>query len=348
MFLTIVTLAMTTLLVFETSVNGQRVDRVLVSAQVLSRAHEALNGYAITHGTPGTLPCPDTDGDGIENPAAGSCASQLGLLPYKTIGLPETDDSSGAMLWYAVELNYVNNAASARNSSTASSLSVDGDPTAFVVIAPGPPLDVQERKTLVVSDFLEGINADANLASYSRSQTPVQNDQVSSQGKGLYWSLIERRVLAETRLLLNDYRTACGEYPWAAPFGGPYISTVALQAGGIPLATALPFDWGSICLAGTAPTPPGWLALNWQDQLFYSMCTTTQGNCVTISGSPDSPATGALLAPGMILAGQARPGALMQQYFEASNRTLPYTAFEFATPLNHTATYNDVTRALTP
>ena len=84
----------------------------------LTQAREALLGYAITyrddHPTEvfGYLPCPDRDGDGIADPNSdGFCASsdgtaEIGLLPYKTLGLPDLRDAEGGCLWYAVAGNF--------------------------------------------------------------------------------------------------------------------------------------------------------------------------------------------------------------------------------------------------
>ncbi|MFN3717118.1 MAG: type II secretion system protein, partial [Thiobacillus sp.] len=51
---------------------------------------EALYGYAASHvasdGRP-YLPCPDTDGDGLENRSGSTCANQEGTLPWATLGL---------------------------------------------------------------------------------------------------------------------------------------------------------------------------------------------------------------------------------------------------------------------
>ncbi|MDR1367552.1 MAG: type II secretion system GspH family protein, partial [Candidatus Accumulibacter sp.] len=48
---------------------------------LLERADWALTGYILSHPR---LPCPDTDGDGVEN-----CPSGTGNLPYRTLGLAD-------------------------------------------------------------------------------------------------------------------------------------------------------------------------------------------------------------------------------------------------------------------
>ncbi len=81
----------------------------------LTQAREALLGYAITyrdnHPTEvfGYLPCPDWDGNGEAEPTCGTAGeASVGLLPYKTLGLPDLRDSEGGCLWYAVAGNFKN------------------------------------------------------------------------------------------------------------------------------------------------------------------------------------------------------------------------------------------------
>ena len=62
--------------------------------QTLQDARDALLGYAASHsaadGKP-YLPCPDTDGDGLENRTAGACAGTDGSLPWSTLGVGAQD-----------------------------------------------------------------------------------------------------------------------------------------------------------------------------------------------------------------------------------------------------------------
>ena len=83
----------------------------------LQLAREALLAYAADRAIdagvgPGYLPCPDRDGDGWAEPTCGSLAGdsgqaqRLGLLPWKTLGLPELRDAEGEPLWYAVSTRH--------------------------------------------------------------------------------------------------------------------------------------------------------------------------------------------------------------------------------------------------
>ena len=347
-FLTIVLLGVTTLLVTELSVNQQQNQRNIATTDTMAIAKQALLGYALEQAIPGTLPCPDATGDGFENPQGSSCQSQLGLLPHRTLNVDELRDSAGAELWYAVDLNYTASASALKNSSITTTLTLDSSPAAALVISPGKALDDQSRRELNQLDHLEGINADANLADYDSTQSDTQNDKFNAVMPGTFWSLVERRALAAAAQLLDEYRTQCGEYPWAADFGGPFDSTTNLQFGALPFNSALPDDWGAVCTPGTAPTPPGWLTSHWSTELLYRMCQSAEGNCLTVNGSTTSPAAGIVIAPGIALAAQVRPDSDTSDYFEDENSSLPDNLFNAAPPINHDSTYNDRTRTLNP
>ncbi|MBI5428934.1 MAG: hypothetical protein HY938_00555 [Nitrosomonadales bacterium] len=89
------------------------------NAEVLAQAKDALIGYAITYGDThtgqvyGYLPCPDFTGGNPEGSAEASCGtknlSQLGRLPWRTLGLPPLVDGDKECLWYAVSGTYKNN-----------------------------------------------------------------------------------------------------------------------------------------------------------------------------------------------------------------------------------------------
>lgn len=145
--------------------------RERATERALAQAREALIAYAadrpITAAVgPGYLPCPDLDGDGWAESTCGSLdgssgqAARLGLLPWKTLGLPDLRDGAGERLWYAVSTKYkglLNCAASSacvdmtppHALGTITVRAPDGraihDGTAStgavaVILAPGPPL----------------------------------------------------------------------------------------------------------------------------------------------------------------------------------------------------------------
>jgi len=90
----------------------------------LTEIREALIGFALSHSaTDGNpyLPCPDTDGDGNENRAAGVCSTVSGVFPWVTLGLGQTDN------WYNQYLYRVTGVYA--NSNVGFTLTPSGDNT---------------------------------------------------------------------------------------------------------------------------------------------------------------------------------------------------------------------------
>jgi hypothetical protein len=103
--------------------------RTAETARALQQAKSALIAYALTYREShpdkdtgakltgyGYLPCPDLWGDdviGMHGTAAGTCGNNnaiaIGLLPYRSLGLPELRDGDGNCLWYAVSGTHKNN-----------------------------------------------------------------------------------------------------------------------------------------------------------------------------------------------------------------------------------------------
>lgn len=74
----------------------------------LSEIREALVGFALSQANP-HLPCPDTDNDGGENRVGANCVSQIGTLPWATLGLGRLDNWNNAYL-YSVTADFSNSA----------------------------------------------------------------------------------------------------------------------------------------------------------------------------------------------------------------------------------------------
>ena len=186
----------------------------------MAQAREALLGYAATyrddpaHSTEvfGYLPCPDTVGNGD---AAASCGNageaSVGLLPYKTLGLPDLRDSKGDCLWYAVSGSFKNNpkaSATVMNWDTQGQFSVlDGNATvlvapddsqggaAAVIFSAGAPLTGQNRSASAsgpcrvdptqVAAYLDGSNnniagsSPVTLTQGAVNNTVTNNDRLA-------------------------------------------------------------------------------------------------------------------------------------------------------------------------
>jgi hypothetical protein len=175
----------------------QREDR---TAAALRQAKEALIADAITYSDShpdqviGYLPCPD-DGTQPEGVSALSCGaarvSQLGRLPWRTLGLGPLHDSDGQCLWYAVSGTYKNNPKSGlMNWDTAGQFEVFGpdgvtllagstvaNRAVAVIIAPGAPRGAQNRTptpdTVCGGDY-------ANASAYLDSAAGKNNAVVSA------------------------------------------------------------------------------------------------------------------------------------------------------------------------
>lgn len=264
---------------------------------VMRQAIDGLIGYAITQARgesrPGSLPCPDTNGDGV---AEGSCANAnlVGRLPWKTLKLPELRDSSGALLWYALSSNFRNMSSSVINNNTAGQLSlidaINGNITdsgiIAAVFAPGAPVAGQTRiNTNLLSDYLEGANSSSV---FSRSQTSTAfsvgqcykggaiacNDQLLTLNQEDLFDAIEP-VIADrlSRAIPNElgkYFRAWNRYPNPVPFEKDPMSPQE-------------------SLVGSAGTKVGWLPLS-RDLGFLAY--ETSGVRLEFTGLSNNPPSG--------------------------------------------------------
>jgi len=104
------------------AVKVEQEERARTQSQ-LEDIHEALIGFALGNRR---LPCPDTDGDGVENPAApaANCTSDAGTLPWVTLGVEQLDAWGNPFL-YRVTDNFAD--ALAAGESATFSLTDIGD-----------------------------------------------------------------------------------------------------------------------------------------------------------------------------------------------------------------------------
>lgn len=311
----------------------QRLDhKVMASTQAaataasLTAARDALLGYAVTYREShpdegfGHFPCPDISGDGTAETSCNNVVT-IGLLPYKTLGLPDLRDASGACLWYAVSAQFRNNPKSdplnwdAQGQITVVDASGkilqtqddSGGGVAVVIFAPGAPLGNQGSGKLdsgypcgavpsqvdhylesTTSPFRQGPGLDASGAT-------VLNDQ-------LLWlssADVSERIRART-----DFAT--------------YIN-----AGNKGIQSALSFSSLAVGSGNTLPTvPPVFLSasdqrfyLQWQDQFRYLKCSP--GSYCYQIGSQQC--DGALLFGGENSNGKPRASTerTLRNYFES-------------------------------
>ena len=257
------------------------------SAASLAAAERALLGYAARYpddpevaslvAGPGHLPCPDTRFDAgdvpgqADPPCALSSGTGTGLLPWRTLDLPELRDGDGAPLWYAVDDAFRNSPRSAINPDTVAALRLDdcagGRDLAALIIAPGAALAGQDRSTAnpavryAAGNYLEGQNASTGDTCFSALRGAAANDVVRVIDRARLVDAVQGRVLRDVaNALARYYRDPDGDdvagvdpdcaaasqpddcddaYPWLSPFGDPalvpYAGTVGVRAGLLPL-----------------------------------------------------------------------------------------------------------------
>lgn len=323
------------------------------TARALTTARDALLGYAATYREfhpdegYGHLPCPDTDGDGV---ADGNCSSTtLGLLPYRTLGLPDLRDASGACLWYAVAARFKNNPKSdplnwdaqgelvITDASGANIVAAPDDSNggvAAIVFAPGASLAGQDSGKLDSGFPCRAAPTQPELYLESTA-APFKNgadSSGSSVNDQLLW-LSSADVFARIRAR-NDFATY-------------------LNAGIKGIQSALSFALPAPASGKLLPTvPPLSLSasdqrfyLQWQDQFRYLKCATSGSYCYTLGSRK---CDGVLLFGGERSDGRPRPtGArALSDYFEGTTLDLADGSSQtLATPSTLYATTSLATRS---
>jgi hypothetical protein len=240
------------------------------NARVLNEAKQALIGYVAMRAgqtgeqDPGALPCPEPagaytsaakDDDGV---AAANCsAPAIGRLPWRTLGIDELKDASGANLWYAISPGWHKPSSLTNtviNSNTPGQLTVDGIANSAValIIAPGPPMvseaatgcaaaqQVRTAAAINAADYVECDNATPADASFvTTGPSRSFNDQVLMVTArdvlpGIEAAIskrIEREIVPALKTVYasNTWGTnvsvANPIYPFAAPFADPAATT---------------------------------------------------------------------------------------------------------------------------
>lgn len=314
----------------------------------MSMAREALIGRSASDANrPGSVPCPDTNDDGVAEIYAGAdCPSYIGRLPWRTLGLPDLRDSSGERLWYAVLQEFARNpscgSACPLNNDTKGAITVYQDSAATaltteavaVIFAPGISLDTQNRSStatalcpttgttialnLCAANYLEtaaGVNNATTTGPFISAQASGSfNDRLLVVTTAHLMPVIEQRVAREIVALLQAYRavSACACYPWAAS-NFDDDSVAGTTRGGVPIENALPENWG----AGGIPAVPSWLPTNkWGDVFYYAVApletaSHSPATTLTVDGAPKNMA---LITTGP--AGASRPSLNLPDYLD--------------------------------
>lgn len=317
------------------------------TSDALARAREALIGYAASDDNrPGSLPCPDTDNNGSAQLYAGSyCPSEIGRLPWRTLGLPDLRDGSGERLWYAVSREFSRNPAGAPalNTDTPGQLAVTGTVPASsvvaIVFAPGPVLGAQARDAAsqnLVQNYLEGGNEVTGATTFvTASAGATFNDRLLPLTRDALLPVVEMRVAREARTVLRAFFSAHGYFPFANAYAdGTYRCTTSQYGGRIPryftddckIAPTDP-DWNGVIW-------PAWFFSNdWHQIAFYAVASrcasptapgcAAAGSLMTVTGmpAPNDDLQALVIMPGRALGAQARPCATVNDCIEDVENT---------------------------
>ncbi|MSQ72941.1 MAG: hypothetical protein EXR27_16855 [Betaproteobacteria bacterium] len=254
----------------------------------LQQAKAALIAYAASQAwnsgiddQPGSLPCPDTDNDGVADSCGTSTSGRTGRLPWKTLKISDLRDANGELLWYSLSKTFrTASGTTIINSDTEGEISIYDDQyststpvltkVVAVVIAPGAAVNGQSRTSSSVSAFLDCRNGTLTDA-FSFSLPPAGagsscphttadrdkdyfNDRILPITHADLFSVVEPSVAArierDLKQYFTAYNTAWGRYPFAATFSNPstatFLGVLNLQWGLLPLHTTAGFVvWNS-------------------------------------------------------------------------------------------------------
>ncbi|WP_026224709.1 hypothetical protein [Methyloversatilis thermotolerans] len=212
----------------DASPHSETGERALARAREALIAYAALGNAAGNHdNSPGALPCPDLDNDGV---ADFRCSADIGRLPWRTLGLGLLTDHAGECLWYVRSPAFGNNIPTAGRGGSADRPALNpalagqiGDVEngqhgtrtwVALVIAPGDALPHQQRGA---TDRLSGCRAGGAQSFLDRSSFPGLdhaqgkvaireavsehfNDRVIGIDATPHFSLAAARVLGDVEL----------------------------------------------------------------------------------------------------------------------------------------------------
>lgn len=362
-----------------------QIDRDKTTADALAQAKEALIGYAARDTNhPGSLPCPDVDDDGLlkmnVDYIGSRCASTIGRLPWKTLGLPELRDGAGEHLWYTVSKPFAAIGSPNINSDTQGTLNISGTTTASsaiaIIFAPGNVLPSQSRSAAATApcaatgttipqsqcatNYLEGSNAALstwaapNVNYQSAASGSAFNDQTIFITHEQLFHPVQMRIAREAKACLDAYAAAnANTYPWAAPVTDTsnYAGVSNTFFGRLPM-TSSPSLSCALIASSTY-----WN--DWKNLVFYQIAAgnqpggsgCTSSTCLSINGKGSYRA--AVIVAGQIIASDISPRSPIDvaTYLEGQNRktssTTPSTTFEtYRLPEAAYSTVNDLVQCV--
>lgn len=242
-----------------TNNGNNQIARDKITAAALAQARDALIGRAASDANrPGSLPCPDTNNDGVAELFVGNdCPNYIGRLPWKTLDLPDLRDGAGEHLWYVLSSSFRDdNTAQPINSDTVGNRQVYTPNTPYdqagvlmtntavaLVISPGDVLAAQNRGSANVNDatqYLESLNCPINCRNNAVPAGPfiagpikdvnnnmILNDQLALISHDNLMPVVEKAVGKRIAIMLNAHLSnywGTSLYPFAATFSNPSSS----------------------------------------------------------------------------------------------------------------------------
>lgn len=236
------------------------IERDAKTMAALLAARDALLARAILdQNRPGSLPCPDTNNDGIADLAFPNCTAYAGWLPWRTLDLDDPRDAAGERLWYVLSPNF-NDGNAPINTATATALTLDGQAgMVALIIAPGGALGGQSRPSNNISDYLDDANGNAATSNrdgdnqfFSGPPGAAFNDRIIALDTATLFAGLSMRLLGEIRQAVN-----------AAGGSLPYADT---DNNGLADAPATDGQFPYLEAAYDLPSPT-WPALRWYEAL---------------------------------------------------------------------------------
>ena len=328
--------------------NGNnQITRDQITAAALAQAKDALIGRAVTdNNRPGSLPCPDTNNDGIAELFAGNdCPSYIGRLPWRTLGLPDISDGSRERLWYALSNNFRDHTtAQPINSDTTGNRQVfaaDGtlltNQAVAIIFSAGDVLTGQNRSAANINDatqYLESVNCPgSNCRNNAVAAGPfIADPLLDANGNRLlndkllviqtkdFIPTVEKRVAKELNGWLQDYYTAHHYYPYPAQFDhthcdhGDCQGDTSVCRGRFPRSPAA----GDAVFTGL---PAYFINNDWYREIYYSVGSLSLQTPASVTCAPmltvgTAHVRAVFFTPGTPIAPITRPSDLLSYYLE--------------------------------
>ncbi len=356
MLLFVVSLAATGYLMHALNPTTAKIERDKKTALALAEAKAAIIGWSVKNNTPGKLPCPEDlaaigfPTEGQETAAAGDCPSNIGRLPWRSLGVGDLRDGYGERLWYVLSPGFRVNPI---NSDTPAQLIVDGvaGNAVAIIFSAGPVINGQVRPTPTnvtppdVIQYLDISNNDGDNAFINLGSSVNFNDELLVINHDDLFSVVEKRVASEVLNCLEIYAAGNGgKYPWASSLSPvDYIEDATILMGRLPDSPG-GGNWSGACAIPVGGV--GWW-LNWKEQVFFSIAeeykptgtATACGSCLTVnppSASVDKKIV--VIVAGKAIIGQNRAAnTTLNSYLEAPNNGGIIFSQQHSTPA-----FNDV------